>query len=84
MNRNRQTGNRQSGFSLIEMMVVVLILGIISAGLFAQIDGAQQRAFSEQIKLDTFPWPRRWPRDCSSTAGCSGSPPSVWAARAGT
>ena len=54
MNPNRQTGNRQSGFSLIEMMVVVLILGIISAGLFAQIDGAQQRAFSEQIKLDNF------------------------------
>jgi type II secretory pathway pseudopilin PulG len=36
------------------MMVVVLILGIVSAGLFVQIDMAQQRAFSEQIKLDNF------------------------------
>jgi type II secretory pathway pseudopilin PulG len=36
------------------MMVVVLILGIICAGLFAQIDTAQQRAFSEQVKLDNF------------------------------
>jgi prepilin-type N-terminal cleavage/methylation domain-containing protein len=49
-----QIGNRQNGFSLLEMMVVVLILGIVSAGLFAQIDIAQQRAFSEQIKLDNF------------------------------
>jgi type II secretory pathway pseudopilin PulG len=36
------------------MLVVVLILGIVSAGLFVQIDTAQQRAFSEQIKLDNF------------------------------
>jgi prepilin-type N-terminal cleavage/methylation domain-containing protein len=54
MSRHSQVGNRQKGFSLIEMMVVVLILGVISAGLFMQIDTAQQRAFSEQVKLDNF------------------------------
>lgn len=54
MHGNRQAHNRQNGFSLLEMMVVVLILGIVSAGLFTQIDTAQQRAFSEQIKLDNF------------------------------
>jgi len=30
MNRNRQAGNRQKGFSLVEISSVVLILGIIS------------------------------------------------------
>jgi prepilin-type N-terminal cleavage/methylation domain-containing protein len=54
MNGNNGIRNRQNGFSLLEMMVVMLILGIITAGLFTQIDTAQQRAFSEQIKLDNF------------------------------
>jgi prepilin-type N-terminal cleavage/methylation domain-containing protein len=44
----------QSGYSLLEMMVVVLILSIITAGIFLQLDMAQQRAFSEQVKLDNF------------------------------
>ncbi|MDP9337724.1 MAG: prepilin-type N-terminal cleavage/methylation domain-containing protein [Acidobacteriota bacterium] len=54
MNGNRGVRNRQSGFSLLEMLVVVVILGIVSAGLFQQIDVAQQRAYSEQVKLDNF------------------------------
>jgi prepilin-type N-terminal cleavage/methylation domain-containing protein len=54
MTGNRRVHNRQNGFSLLEMMVVVVILGIVTAGLFTQIDMAQQRAFSEQIKLDNF------------------------------
>jgi prepilin-type N-terminal cleavage/methylation domain-containing protein len=54
MTENRRVRHRQNGFSLLEMMVVVVILGIVTAGLFTQIDTAQQRAFSEQIKLDNF------------------------------
>jgi prepilin-type N-terminal cleavage/methylation domain-containing protein len=54
MKGNSQVRNRQNGFSLLEMMVVVVILGIVTAGLFTQIDTAQQRAFSEQVKLDNF------------------------------
>ena len=54
MSRNNRIRKPQNGFSLLEMMVVVVILGVVTAGLFAQIDSAQQRAFSEQIKLDNF------------------------------
>jgi prepilin-type N-terminal cleavage/methylation domain-containing protein len=40
MSPKRQAGKLQQGFSLIEMMVVVLILGVVSAGIFLQIDTA--------------------------------------------
>ena len=44
----------QHGFSLLEMLLVVAILGIISGGILAQMDTAQQRGYSEQVKLDNF------------------------------
>ena len=44
----------QHGFSLIEMMLVVGIMGIISAGILSQMNEAQQRGYSEQVKLDNF------------------------------
>src|SRR5712691_7793717 len=44
----------QQGFSLIEMLLVVAILGIISAGILSQMDVAQQRGYTEQVKLDNF------------------------------
>lgn len=42
------------GFSLLELLVVVTIIGIVSAGILEQMDTAQQRASSEQVKLDNF------------------------------
>jgi prepilin-type N-terminal cleavage/methylation domain-containing protein len=54
MNRHNISANRQRGFSLLEMLVVVAILAIISAGILSQMDQAQQRASSEQVKLDNF------------------------------
>jgi prepilin-type N-terminal cleavage/methylation domain-containing protein len=54
MSANRHFRNAQSGFTAVEMMIALLILGIITGGIFAQIDLAQQRAFSEQVKLDNF------------------------------
>jgi prepilin-type N-terminal cleavage/methylation domain-containing protein len=54
MSANRHIRNTQSGFTAVEMMIALLILVIITGGIFAQIDLAQQRAFSEQVKLDNF------------------------------
>src|SRR6266849_3303168 len=42
------------GFTLLELMIVVLIMGIISAGILSQMDTAQQRNYTEQVKLDNF------------------------------
>jgi prepilin-type N-terminal cleavage/methylation domain-containing protein len=53
--RTRNLARRlQHGFSLIEMMLVVAIMGIISAGILSQMNEAQQRGYSEQVKLDNF------------------------------
>jgi prepilin-type N-terminal cleavage/methylation domain-containing protein len=54
MKGKRRFRNRECGFSLLEMMIVVLILSVVSAGIFMQMDTAQQRAFTEQVKLDNF------------------------------
>jgi prepilin-type N-terminal cleavage/methylation domain-containing protein len=44
----------QHGFSLMEMLIAMLIMAIVSAGILAQMDMAQQRGYSEQVKLDNF------------------------------
>lgn len=54
MHGNGRVRNRQNGFSLLEMLLVVAILGIVTGGILAQMDIAQQRASSEQVKLDNF------------------------------
>src|SRR2546426_1560874 len=44
----------QLGFSLLELMIVVLILSVITGAVFSQISMVQQRARTEQSKLDIF------------------------------
>jgi prepilin-type N-terminal cleavage/methylation domain-containing protein len=50
----RNTKQAQSGFSLIEMMVVLFILSVMLAAVFAQISNVQARSAAEQTKLDIF------------------------------
>ena len=54
--RNRRTIRqaRQRGFSLIELMIVLLILTIMMGAIFQQINLVQQRNTSEAAKLDMF------------------------------
>ena len=54
MRRLKIPNSRHRGFSMIELMLVLLILSVIVGGLFSQIDQAQQRAYAERIKLDNM------------------------------
>lgn len=43
-----------SGFSLIEMLIVVLVLSLVLAAVFAQMMQGQQRSTAEDMKLELF------------------------------
>lgn len=49
-----KTGKRQHGFSLLELMVVLLILTVMMGSVFSQIRNVQARSAAEQTKLDMF------------------------------
>jgi prepilin-type N-terminal cleavage/methylation domain-containing protein len=49
-----RTERRQQGFTMIELMLVMVILSIVSAAIFTQIEQAQQRAVAEQGRVDDF------------------------------
>lgn len=49
-----RTNRKQQGFSLIEVMVVLLITTILGGLIFSQIDTVNQRAHNEEQKLDLF------------------------------
>ena len=44
--------NRQSGFSLIELMLSIIVLVIVMAAVFKQIDSVQKNSKVESLKLD--------------------------------
>ena len=54
MKRKKLLSSRERGFSMIEMMLVLVILSIVVGGIFTQMDQAQQRAYTERIRLDSM------------------------------
>jgi prepilin-type N-terminal cleavage/methylation domain-containing protein len=44
----------QQGFSLVEMLIVMIVLTVLVGGIVSQITVTQQRARGEQAKLDIF------------------------------
>lgn len=54
MRMGKMLNRRHRGFSMIELMLVIAILGIIVGGLFSQMEQAQQRAYAERIKVDNM------------------------------
>jgi len=51
--KKRRLGVEQ-GFSLVEVLLVLLILGVVSGALLQQVAVVQQRASTEQLKVDDF------------------------------
>ncbi|GEM_PF-1804936 len=69
-----RTRPAQRGFSLIEMMVVVIIVSIVVAAVLTQVDQTQQRATAEQGKLDQFQAARNFVDQISSDVRQMGYP----------
>jgi prepilin-type N-terminal cleavage/methylation domain-containing protein len=62
------------GFSLIEMMVVIVIVSIVIAAVLTQVNQTQQRASAEQGKLDQFQAARNFVDQISTDARQMGYP----------
>lgn len=71
---NRLTRRPARGFSLIEMMVVIIIVSIVIAAVLTQVNQTQQRATAEQGKLDQFQAARNFVDQISADARQMGYP----------
>lgn len=52
MRSKNRAHRREHGFSLLEMLIVVLIIGVVTGAVLSQMDLAVQRSNAEQTKLD--------------------------------
>ena len=52
--KHTTTRRNERGHTLVELLVAVGILGLVTAGVFGQLNTAAQRIYTEQIKVDNF------------------------------
>jgi len=52
--KHTATRRNERGHTLVELLVAVGILGLVTAGVFGQLNTAAQRIYTEQIKVDNF------------------------------
>src|ERR1700722_13464689 len=53
-NYPKRRNKHERGFSLVEMLIVIAILATVTGGIFLQLNTAQQRITTEQVKVDNF------------------------------
>jgi type II secretory pathway pseudopilin PulG len=76
MNRRRRRCAAQSGFTLLETLIVVALLMVIMGAIFLQISDAQQRSSVEQARLDLFQESREFVDQLTRDLGDAGYPNS--------
>lgn len=54
MKPNTQGTHQQGGFTLIEMMLVLFVIGLITGAVLAQFNTTQQRVSAEEVKVDNL------------------------------
>src|SRR5437764_12392695 len=52
--RHTATRRNERGHTLVELLVAIGVLGLVTAGVFGQLNTAAQRIYTEQVKVDNF------------------------------